>query len=327
MVSIAILSQASQSFGIAPESLVLVSQSTNVVYKYHQQNKTYFLRLSEKPAAYETSIQAEVHWVRYLVSKGVRASLPILTVEGKLTAVCRDQEKCYVAAVFEGATGYFFDNDWSVWDTDLFTRWGSVMGTLHHLTQSYQPDDPKFTRADWAPLQLENPHLHTGDYALLLGKLRALEQQLMDLPREAEGYGLIHYDFHPYNFLIDQGELNVFDFDDAIRGWYALDIGIAATHAVWWGSHDPKWGTKDEFAKTFLTAFLEGYVQQQPISQEWIARIPLFMEYRNISSFFWWLKDWNGDEASLSEHQKGAIASTVNLIQNDLTFEGCRFKL
>ena len=56
---------------------------------------------------YETSIQAEVHWVRYLVSKGVRASLPILTVEGKLTAVCRDQEKCYVAAVFEGATGYF----------------------------------------------------------------------------------------------------------------------------------------------------------------------------------------------------------------------------
>jgi hypothetical protein len=68
-------------------------------------------------------------------------------------------------------------------------------------------------------------------------------------------------------------------------------------------------------------------VQQQPISQEWIARIPLFTEYRNISSFFWCLKDWNGDEASLSEHQKGAIASAVNLVQNDLTFEGCRFKL
>ncbi|MGQ8874447.1 hypothetical protein [Paenibacillus sp. TSA_86.1] len=111
MVSTAIISQASQSFGMAPESLVLVSQSTNVVYRFNQQDKTYFLRLSEKPAAYEKSIQAEVHWVRYLVSKGVRASLPILSVEGKLTAVCRDQEKCYVAAVFEGAIGYFFDYD------------------------------------------------------------------------------------------------------------------------------------------------------------------------------------------------------------------------
>lgn len=78
MVSTAILSQASQSFGIAPDSLVLVSQSTNMVYKYHQQNKTYFLRLSEKPAAYETSIQAEVHWVRYLVSKGFVHHYPFL---------------------------------------------------------------------------------------------------------------------------------------------------------------------------------------------------------------------------------------------------------
>ncbi|MGF6355520.1 hypothetical protein ABIE27_003435 [Paenibacillus sp. 4624] len=37
-----------------------------------------------------------------------RRKAVILTVEGKLTAVCRDQEKSYVAAVFEGATGYFF---------------------------------------------------------------------------------------------------------------------------------------------------------------------------------------------------------------------------
>lgn len=259
--------------------------------------------------------------------RGVRASLPILSTEGSLTAVCRDQKKCYVAAVFEGASGQFFDYDWSLWGTDLFIRWGSLMGRMHQLTQSYQPDDPKLIRADWAPLMLENPHLHTGDYALLTGKLRALEKQLTELPRSAEGYGLIHYDFHPYNFLIDQGELTVFDFDDAIYGWYALDIAIAAVHAVWWGSHDPKWGTKDEFAKTFLTAFLEGYVEQKPIGQEWMSRIPLFMEYRNISSFFWWLKDWNGDEASLSENQKKAISQAIKLIHNDLPFEGCRLTL
>lgn len=43
--------------------------------------------------------------------------------------------------------------------------------------------------------------------------------------------------WHPDVFLTKViRNCGVFDFDDSIYGWYALDIAIAAVHAVWWGS-------------------------------------------------------------------------------------------
>lgn len=115
MVSNEILSQAAGAFGFDMHSLEFVSNSTNEVYKYIKGNKSYFLRLSEKPVEYEMMIQSEVHWVRYLAENGVRASLPIQTLEGSLTTSCRDHEKCFIAVVFEGAFGKFFNESPKLW--------------------------------------------------------------------------------------------------------------------------------------------------------------------------------------------------------------------
>ncbi|MEK4117321.1 phosphotransferase [Paenibacillus sp. FSL W8-0919] len=327
MVSNEILSQAAGAFGFDMHSLEFVSNSTNEVYKYIKGNKSYFLRLSEKPVEYEMMIQSEVHWVRYLAENGVRASLPIQTLEGSLTTSCRDHEKCFIAVVFEGAFGKFFNESPKLWGPHLFYRWGSTMGLMHRLTRSYDPGEPELKRMEWRPAEINNPHLHKGNYSLLLGKLLSIEKQLASLSKNNDSYGLIHNDFHPYNFLIHQGDITVFDFDDSLHGWFALDIGIAAAHAVWWGSHYQEWGSKNDFAKHFLSSFLEGYLKNNNLDYEWIRRIPLFMEYRNISSFFLWLGHWDGNEDNLSIFQKNAITEAVKFIERDMPFEGCNIEL
>lgn len=327
MVSNEILIQAANSFGFDIDSLKFISNSCNEVYRFNKGNKDYFLRLAEKPVEFEINIKAEVHWVRYLVERGVCASLPIETKEGELTAVCIDQGNCFIATVFEGAPGKFFDSDPRLWGPGLFNTWGETMGLMHRLTKTYDPGDLKYKRMEWNVAEINNPNLYYGSYHMLLRKLRSIEKQLKSLPINKETYGLIHYDFHPYNFLIDQGEITVFDFDDSLHGWFGLDIGIAATHAVWWGSHYQNWGSKNEFAKHFLNEFLEGYIKQNSIEQEWIQRIPLFMEYRNINSFFWWLNNWNGNEENLTDFQKNAIVEAVKLIKSDKPFDGCDIKL
>lgn len=327
LVSNEILSQASRAFDFDIHSIKFVSNSTNEVYKYIKDSKAYFLRLSPKPVEYEMTIQAEVQWVRYLVENGVRTSLPIQTIEGNMTKVCIDREECFIAVVFEGVPGKFFDSEPELWGSGLFSKWGATMGAIHSLSRSYDPGDRRFIRKEWKPTEINNPYLQRGNYSLLLGKLRAIEKQLKIMPKNKDSYGLIHNDFHPYNFLIDQGEITVFDFDDSVYGWFALDIGIAATHAVWWGSHYQEWESKNEFAKHFLSAFLGGYLKYNRLDYEWIRLIPLFMDYRNIGSFFWWLSNWDGKEDNLSEFQKKAIIDAVHLIERDMPFDGCNFEL
>ncbi|WP_219836127.1 phosphotransferase enzyme family protein [Paenibacillus sp. R14(2021)] len=327
MVSSGILSKAAKSFGFDVETLAFISNSTNEVYRFSKNDSQYILRLSEKSFDYVNRINAEVHWVRYLAENGIQASLPITTTDGELTAVYNENEKWVIATAFQMASGIFFDREPGMWGPSLFHQWGELMGKIHSLTKSYNPGDLSLKRAEWGPAILDNPHLREGSYRILLDKLQSLESLISSFPKDEKSYGLIHYDFHPYNFLIDQGKITVFDFDDAIYGWFALDIGVAAAHAVWWGSpkHDRK--SKREFATRFLNEFLTGYLKQNSLETYWIQQIPLFMDYRNISSFFWWLSSWDGDEGHLSEFQKSAIANAVERIQKGLPFDGCDIQL
>lgn len=328
MVSQELLVQAADSFGFDVKTLVFISDSCNEVYRFTLHNQPYILRLSAKPHAYNAQIKAEVDWVCYLAQNGVRASLPVHTSDGQLTAVCRHQEQCFIATAFHMAPGRFFDkSNPQLWGPPIFRKWGEAMGQMHLLTKSYPAADVAERRADWGKWHINNPNLNQGRFLILLDKLKALEDSISNLPKDAASYGLIHNDFHPYNFHIDNGEITVFDFDDSIYGWYALDIAIAATHAVWWGSPAEDRHSKHEFAEQFLMEFLTGYSKHNVLTYNWIQQIPMFMDYRNICSYFWWLSSWDGDENRLSEAQQAAIAHAVTLIQNGQSFDGCDIKL
>lgn len=328
MVTSEILSKAAVSFEFDVNTLQFISNSTNEVYRFTKNNESFILRLSEKPFAYAETIKAEVDWVSYLVQNGIRASLPIRTINNQLSAVYEENEKTYVATAFDMAPGRFFDKaDPLLWGSSIFRQWGETMGRMHQLSKYYKPSKIVGKRDDWCRWNLENPYLQQGKYNVLLEKLRTLENRIDSLPRDPNSYGLIHHDFHPYNFFINGDVITVFDFDDCIHGWFALDIAIAATHAVWWGAPKEDRKSKNEFAQKFLNDFLEGYFKHNHLGHDWIQQIPMFMEYRNICSFFWWLHSWDGDENKLNDSQKNAIARAVHLIENGHSFDGCEIQI
>ena len=52
----------------------------------------------------------------------------------------------------------------------------------------------------------------------------------MSLPVNADTFGIIHSDFHPSNFMLEQladgsWEMTAIDFDNAQRSWYIIDLG------------------------------------------------------------------------------------------------------
>lgn len=324
MVSQELLAKAAAAFQFDVATLIFISNSSNEVYRFTKNNRPYILRLSIKPYDYVNKIKAEMDWVYYLAQNGVSVSLPIHTIDQQLTAVYRDKEQWVIATAFHMAPGQFFDkNNSQMWGPALFEKWGEMMGRMHLLSKVYDATEANVNRDEWSIRNIENPHLEKGNYLVLLGKLKSLERSILSLPRNEHTYGLIHNDLHPYNFHIHEGEITCFDFDDCIYGWFALDIAIAAAHAVWVGAPADDRQSKNEFSKLFLNVFMTGYLKQNNMDRQMIQQIPLLMDYRNISSFFWWLDSWDGDESKLSDFQKNAIIDAVRLIHNGHPFDGC----
>ncbi|SMG20539.1 phosphotransferase enzyme family protein [Paenibacillus aquistagni] len=55
--------------------------------------------------------------------------------------------------------------------------------------------------------------------------------------------------------------------------------------------------------------------------------IPTFMDNRNTASYFWWLKDWDGNEESLTDFQRHAVSYAGHLIRSGQCFDGCDIEI
>ena len=312
MVPESLLTYASQCYDFDKSSLQFISDSTNQIYLFKKNNIPYILRFSKRPKPFIRLLQAEMEWIYYLANNGVNVSLPLLTVNEKLLDTFCINEHFYIISAFEMACGQFWNkNDVNLWNEDIFYKWGKTMADIHVKTKSYEPDNVDIRRDDWS------------DYVGYLEKLKTIPSikaiandiinKILSFPRDIDSYGLIHYDMHQCNFLIDNGKINVFDFDDSIYGWYALDIGVALYHALWLGLPDAI-SERQAMAEKIIYNFMDGYLTVNKLDISFIRNIPLFIRYRQISAFCWF---FNTDDI-IDKHKK-----KITDIQSGIIADGC----
>ena len=185
------------------------------------------------------------------------------------------------------------------------------MGDIHRLTKDYQPSNETDVRGSFNHIWGENIKACTSVYKIAMD----LVDEITSLPEDRDSYGLIHYDLHPWNFLIDGDEIRVFDFDDCIYGWFALDMGVALYHGLWWGRKDDTKPVPNDFTQRMIVNFIRGYLSSNCLSDFWLAQVPLFMKFRQVCKFSWFFKPEN-----LDEHQQERIYN----IANDILFTDCK---
>ena len=114
---------------------------------------------------------------------------------------------------------------------------------------------------------------------------------LQALPRDGEGYGMIHQDAHAGNFFVDEeGRITLFDFDDCAYGHFAYDLAMVLFYAV----------TNREdaavFAADFWPKFMRGYYAENALDAAWQKEIPHFMKLREIDLYAIVLRDYDSLE-------------------------------
>jgi Ser/Thr protein kinase RdoA (MazF antagonist) len=275
-----ILKDAMHRYGISRERMKELDGFESFIYEYSRGSGDFILRIGHSARRSEALIHGEVDWMNYLAGKGASVARAVRSDAGRLVEAFDDGHgDQFLATAFVRAAGK--PPRQAGWTPALFETYGEVLGEMHALTKDYRPSNPAWKRPEWDDPTIQDieQNLPAAETAVI-EKYRELIEHLETLPRDRDSYGLIHFDAHGSNFLVDRdGRITLFDFDDCSYGWFIYDIAIVLFYMVA-GREDLR-----AFTDEFMTHFLRGYRKRNRIDPAWLKELPCFLKMREIDLY------------------------------------------
>jgi len=275
-----ILHEAMQRFGIQKNEIELLDGFESFIYEFNRpQGGEFILRVSHSGRRTPEMIAGEVDWINYLYRGGANVARVILSKGGNLVEAIDDGHgEQFLATTFLKAQG---GPSWETeWTPEFVEHYGRVIGRIHALTKDYVPSQPSWQREEWdAPENLDMEKWMPASETMALQKFQELMSHLETLPKDREGYGLIHQDAHGGNFFVHEGQITLFDFDDCVYSWFIYDIAMVLFYAAMF--------KEDIVAYTaaFMRDFLRGYSQENKLDPKWLVELPYFLKLREIDLY------------------------------------------
>lgn len=275
-----ILNAALLRYNIPSDKIELLDGFESFIYRFQRPDGQFILRIGHSSRRSVKLIRGEADWINYLAAGGAPVARAVLSEAGNLVEPLEDgQGGEFLCTAFIHAPGREIRRQQV--NESLIINYGHLIGRMHALAKSYQVSDPAWMRYAW-----DGPENNTAERqmpakeALALEKYRLVLAYLQGLPREANGYGMIHQDAHLGNAYVDNdNQITLFDFDDCVYGHFIYDIAMVLFY-VSIGQPDPA-----AYSGWFMPLFLSAYRQENCLHPAWLAELPHFMKLREIDLF------------------------------------------
>jgi len=258
----------------------LTAIDNNFVYEFQKDCKEYILRGGTRHSS--DQVKAEIEWILFLNTQGVKVSLPFLSKNNNYLELVEHGGKVNNAIVFEKAPGKEIDyRNSKEWNTDIWEEMGRTLGRMHTAAVKYNSEKPEPKRKT----AFESIHTSSSDNILdplkdskIIKRFNELKNKLSQLPQEKDAFGLIQYDFHTSNFNIDDGVIIVYDFDDSYYFFFIYDLAACIHETVWAISDERKlW-----LANNFIPSLWNGYCEEYKLDRKWLKYLPEFLKWREF---------------------------------------------
>ncbi len=308
-----ILREIAPRFGLHPGDLRVIGKSGSNVFEYYLNGQRNILRITQVSESELNLLNGELDWIKYLAHNGVSVCVPIESKLGHLIEKVTISSTQFAVISFRVAEGIPPVKLNKGWDDNLFRKWGELTGQMHALAKSYKPSREEYRRREW----VETEDLNFAKYvptsqSIVIDRCKVLFTELRSLPRNIDSYGLIHADMHRNNFVVDDGQLTVFDFEACHYNWFIYDVAVAMFHALMRPYENM---SRQEFAEHFLQNFMTGYRQKNQLDDKWLNYLPIFLKLRRIIMYIDMLRYWDLD--NLSSDRERYLSDTRDNIESD----------
>ncbi|PLR75775.1 aminoglycoside phosphotransferase [Bacillus sp. V3-13] len=308
-----ILNKGAAAYGADVTSFKLLGGFDNNVYECKNKDGSLVLKFISGDNDL-SSLKSEINWIYYLSEHGMNVTKPILSQNGNIIETISCEGEDFILIAFEKAEGEFLNDLES--NPAVIKNWGHTMGKMHALAKTYEPLDPAIKHPEWneGKVFTEYPD-SAGEH--VYEKWINFINKLKQLPKDKNSYGLIHHDLHQKNFYINGNEIILFDFGDCEYNWFVYDIAISLYHAIQ-AIPETEQERRETFALNFLDAFMKGYNEENSLGKNWLLRLQLFLNYRQVYSFVYLSKFLKIDESNVNV--KKALARMRGKIENDIPY-------
>lgn len=268
-------------------------RSMSDVYLVETQAQAYFLKVYWGDRHPKESIEAEIHLLNDLRAHGIPVTAPVPDRDSNYLQTLGAPEGTRYAVLFHGVMGdepRETNLAQSRGFGRLAARMHNCMDGLRRVHGRRQLDERYLIHEQ---IECIRPYLEhrTADLDYLIDLGTDLSAELCSLlPRRTPEYGLCHGDLHTGNARYDRdGELTLFDFDSFGYGWRAVDIGVYLVSYDWMDLSKEYKRIRDRF----WSAFLEGYNQERPLSENEVAATRLCMPIRHLELMGLTIRYWS----------------------------------
>lgn len=314
-----VIKQAEQYYALKVQKELTTGNSGDRIFEGLSDGKFYILRMAKDSEAKRAHTSFELNWTEYLSAGMTGIAKPIRSQRNKLYEVITVENQSYIFYLQEKAAGKLIDQrEAGEFNEDLFFKLGKLMGEMHKRTVAYPGNiiNPQF---EW-----DGPNIWRKDIVILDDAVRQSEERLIkalhQLPVNQDNYGIVHFDIHLENFLVDKSQLTLIDFDACQFNWYAADIASALFFMVQAGANPlENYSEKErtEFAENYLVSYMKGYLQSKSLSDDWLNKFDLFMKYQMIDEYIAVQNFW---PAELSHQRQWYMTWLKDKLVNDRSF-------
>jgi len=274
-------------YGIAEQHLIgqLSGGTYNAVYEFEQDGEQFVIRIGELEFDIETT-NGMIEWLQFLQTNGAAVSRLVRSIHNNPVEYIQNDGRNYSVDVTHKISGknartQVRENQ----DLSWAGAFGQAVGKMHQLTVSRAPESVLRVRPHWNQIGSDfNPPMQLSAEEIGVRRRRTeILNQIKDLPKTPDVYGLVHGDLHLGNILVHTGSsaISILDFDDVSFGWFMMDLVAPITDI--WVCHSGQ--NKDEIVNRYLAEALAGYQLESQLSVDQQAQIPLLLDLLEIGLY------------------------------------------